>query len=258
MKQAVRRQFDQAATRYHAAATVQREVAQQLIEFLPVNAGARVLEVGSGSGFLTQLLLQQYMELRVDAVDISPQMIHQAQVQLGNNSRLRFFESDIMQFKQGHLYDGIVSSAALQWLVPFESGLTHLRSMLAARGWLSFALMTSGTLSLLHQLRGELFPEKSAARRLPTVEQVERGVAKSSLRNVRLETKHYFQEIDQASNVLAQIKEIGVTAGQAQRRSFLTRSELTTLQQQYKRRCVERFGKLGVQYEVVYCSCRKS
>ena len=48
----------------------------------PLPAGARVVELGCGSGFGTQLILQRFGAARVDAVDLDPAMVTRARRRL--------------------------------------------------------------------------------------------------------------------------------------------------------------------------------
>lgn len=56
-----------------------------------VPPGARVLEIGCGSGYGTHLLLERYVPARVDVVDLDPAMIYRAQRRLARyGGRVRF------------------------------------------------------------------------------------------------------------------------------------------------------------------------
>ena len=65
--------FDERADSYEAHAAPQKRFAEALAAFAPFRRGARVSELGAGTGFLTAALLAQ--GVNVDATDASPAMV---------------------------------------------------------------------------------------------------------------------------------------------------------------------------------------
>ena len=65
--------FDERADSYEAHAAPQKRFAEALAAFAPFRRGARVTELGAGTGFLTAALLAQ--GVNVDATDASPAMV---------------------------------------------------------------------------------------------------------------------------------------------------------------------------------------
>ena len=92
-------------------------------------AGSRVLEVGCGTGKLTELLAAR--ELIVDAVDPGPRMVEQAKRRVGGNNDVRFH---IGRFEDVALpeaeFDAIFSATAFHWVDPhigWAKAASHLR-----------------------------------------------------------------------------------------------------------------------------------
>lgn len=81
-RQAVRRAFDRAATTYDAAAVLQREVGNRLLERLDYMRlqPARILDLGSGTGFATAPLSKRYAEAQLISLDLAPDMLRHARV----------------------------------------------------------------------------------------------------------------------------------------------------------------------------------
>ena len=91
--------------------------------------GSRVLEVGCGTGKLTELLAAH--QLNVDAVDPGPRMIEQAKRRVGGRGDVRFH---IGRFEDVALpeaaFDALFSATAFHWVDPrigWTKAASHLR-----------------------------------------------------------------------------------------------------------------------------------
>ena len=94
-----------------------------------LGAGARVLEVGCGTGKLTELLAAR--DLSIDAVDPGPNMIRAAQRRVGEDPGVRFH---VGRFEDVSLPEGafaaLFSATAFHWLDPeiaWHKAASHLR-----------------------------------------------------------------------------------------------------------------------------------
>jgi SAM-dependent methyltransferase len=100
-----------------------------------LGAGARVLEVGCGTGKLTELLAARALE--IDAVDPGEAMIEAARRRVGDTANVHFHHG---RFEDVALpedaYDGVFSATAFHWVDP-EVGWTKVASHLRDRGLLA-------------------------------------------------------------------------------------------------------------------------
>jgi SAM-dependent methyltransferase len=79
--------------------------------------GSRVLEIGCGTGKLTELLAAR--GLMVDAVDPGPNMIEVARRRVGTTERVRFRLGRFEELDlSGETFDAVFSAAAFHWLDP--------------------------------------------------------------------------------------------------------------------------------------------
>ena len=79
--------------------------------------GSRVLEVGSGTGKLTELLAAR--GLVIDAVDPGPNMIEVAQQRVGETDRVRFHLGRFEELPlEDGAFDAVFSAAAFHWIEP--------------------------------------------------------------------------------------------------------------------------------------------
>ncbi len=155
-RQWIRRSFDRAATRYDAAAVLQREVANRLLERLELIRlqPAMVLDVGSGTGYASGLLRKRYPAAHVLELDFAPAMLRQARAKLSWLERWRRRRhpvcGDAMALPLADAsVDMIFSSLALQWCNDLDTVFAEFRRVLKPGGLLLFATLGPDTLKEL-------------------------------------------------------------------------------------------------------------
>lgn len=140
---AVRRSFARAAPRYEAAASLQREVSDRLLEMLPLRQAERVLDLGCGTGFASSGLLARYRDAQLLSADFAPAMLamHDVdparQVCVGADAHRLPFADDTV--------DLVFSSLMLQWC-DLSRVLGECARVLRPGGLLCFATVLAGTL----------------------------------------------------------------------------------------------------------------
>lgn len=128
--------------RYH-------EMLDQMIGFLSKkNPIARILELGCGSGNLTQKLIDQYPAAEIVSVDASPKMISIVEAKFRQKPNVIFLESlfQDLQFASSS-FDLITSSISIHHLKDSEK----LKLFRNISGWLA----PQGLFSFCDQFRGE-------------------------------------------------------------------------------------------------------
>ena len=84
---------------------------EDLVELLDARAGERILDLGCGTGALTQLISDTGAD--VTGIDSSPDMIKQA---IANYPGTRFSVADAADFHFNEPFDAIFSNAVLHWV----------------------------------------------------------------------------------------------------------------------------------------------
>jgi malonyl-CoA O-methyltransferase len=152
-----------AAADYDSHARVQRLAARDLarrIAALPLPPQPRVLEIGCGTGFLTQALRDEGLGGDWLITDIAPAMLERARTRLrdDNGASLTFAQLDGEHDEPpGGPFDLICASLATQWFADEPAALTRWREWLSPDGHIMVATLGPGTFAewrSAHDLEG--------------------------------------------------------------------------------------------------------
>jgi len=156
-KEAIRRRFERAAAAYDIFSVVQRGMAERLVEGIEREPSS-ILDLGCGTGYLTELLSKRFPRARIEAVDFAPAMIELARKRVPG---AHFLVRDIEELEpEPESYDLIASNATIQWLTEPERTLTRLADSLSARGELQLATFGPRTFWELDHVLSELGCER--------------------------------------------------------------------------------------------------
>lgn len=98
--------------------------------------GSRVVDLGCGTGELTQVLHERIGAAETLGIDTSPAMLARARER--ESDGLRFALEDIATFAPGGRFDVVFSNAALQWLPDHERLVPRLARLTAPGGQFAF------------------------------------------------------------------------------------------------------------------------
>ncbi|EFG84032.1 dethiobiotin synthase [Novacetimonas hansenii] len=143
-KQLIARSFG-AASGYDAVARIQRiaarQLAQRIAQTCPTPGPQRILEIGCGTGFLTQHLRRLFPAAQIVATDIAPGMLHQTQAKFLDDPALSCHVMDAEQPDLTGPFDLICSSMAMQWFSARHETLRRLAALLSPGGVMAFSTL---------------------------------------------------------------------------------------------------------------------
>ena len=157
-KRLMRKAFNEAATRYDAAAILQQEVCNRMAERLEYikHQPNTVLDAGSGTGFGREKLQAAYPKANVVELDIAHAMLLAARQKTSRWKRL--FKDppavcgDIEQLPLAdNSLDMIWSNLAIQWVNDLDKAFAEFHRVLAPNGLLMFSTLGPDTLKELRQ-----------------------------------------------------------------------------------------------------------
>jgi trans-aconitate 2-methyltransferase len=120
---------------YHRFAAERRQPFDDLAALVTAVPGGRVVDLGCGSGELTEELHSLLRATETLGVDSSPTMLQEAQAHAGDGLTFRLADAAAWQ-EPG--WDVIFANASLQWMADHRPLLERLRGLLAPGGQLAF------------------------------------------------------------------------------------------------------------------------
>jgi len=148
-RQQIGRAFS-AARDYDAHARVQRLVAERLadrIAALPLTARPRILEIGCGTGFLTEALIRRGLGGEWLITDLSAEMLERCRQRVGEAPDRHFavLDGEHGQPEGAGGFDLICSSMAVQWFDDLYGAVARMVGWLAPGGHVLFTTLGTGT-----------------------------------------------------------------------------------------------------------------
>ncbi len=137
-KQKIEKYFGSKVSSYNQHASLQKFTAQKLCALLPNAAPLKILEIGCGTGFLTEELQKKYPQSKILAIDISKEMVSVCAQKFIKYQNISFDIADGEGFLSTEKFDLIVSNLSIQWFENPIMGLYHLTSLLKSDGVLFY------------------------------------------------------------------------------------------------------------------------
>ncbi len=99
-----------------------KDMINALISSIPFEQGApvKVLDLGCGTGTVTQTLKEQFKNAKVTCLDLAENMIEMAKLKLQDYNNIEYVIGDFYEYNFTEKYDVIVSSLALHHLATDE------------------------------------------------------------------------------------------------------------------------------------------
>jgi malonyl-CoA O-methyltransferase len=146
VKHGIRRNFARRAQTYDRHACMQRLMAHGLMAVAREGLGQarRILEIGCGTGYLTQLLRQANQEAWLVALDLDASLVETARRRLGADAGVEWLVADGEAPFRGE-YDLIIANATFQWFTRPAETLANYYLSLAPGGSLAFSTLGPGT-----------------------------------------------------------------------------------------------------------------
>lgn len=139
--------FGSASESYDISARLQRFSGKHLMPWLPNRNDLTVLDLGSGTGFFTDLLASSYQQ--VIGLDLSKGMLRFAKE--NRNKDITWLEADVHKIPlKDESVDFIYSNLVIQWCDPLDLAITEMLRVLKPGGLIIFTTLVDGT---LHELK---------------------------------------------------------------------------------------------------------
>lgn len=241
-----------AADDYDRHAWVQKLAARRLAERiarLPLPPAPRLLEIGCGTGFLTEALFERGIGGRAWITDISGEMLARCRHRVGEVGGRRFALLDgEYGTPEEQDFDLVCSSLVMQWFDDHERALARMLGWLAPGGHCIFSTLGAGSFAewrAAHAAEG-LEPGTPS---FPTAARLAAILPDARVSEPRVE--RHVEKHDSALGFMRSLKAIGAHTASRRHRP---------LPPSLLRRVMRNFEESGgaVSYEVVTCHYRRA
>lgn len=224
-KRRISNRFGSASRTYDRVGSVQKACAQYLVESLVEQMSdfspRTILDVGTGTGFLPELLSGVFPHAHWTLNDISSEMLEVAREKLGNEMHLTLCLGDIETVPIAP-HDLIVSSLTLQWVASLEQ---ILKKLYASSRVLAFSCTLQGTFREWESFlvsKGAL----CAGKKSPSEEDILSILRALSPRSLWHTTKTYVRTFRGAKAFMSYLRDLGASASSAEESLTVLRSLL--------------------------------
>ncbi len=222
-KELIKQRFAKNLATYNENAKIQRIMAQKLISLIDRINFDNILEIGCGSGLLTELAVNKFKYKNYYANDF----VLECEEYIKNiNPNIQFISSDIEKCIENTQvkYDLIISNATFQWIENLEEFIKKLLSKLAPEGILLFSTFGKENFREVYHATGETLTYYS----------------KQDFEQIFGMLEHYIEEevrISAFKTPLDVLKHIKLTGVNAIDTKSWTKSDMQKFENTYKNLC---------------------
>jgi malonyl-CoA O-methyltransferase len=253
-KQCARRTFGKAAASYDAAAVLQHETGQRMLERLDYVKlqPQRVLDIGCGTGMATEALLKRYPKAEVLALDFALPMLAHTRKRGRWLRRPRCLCGDLDHLPvASQSVDLVYSNAAIQWSHDPAGAIAEMHRVLRPDGLLMFSSFGPDTLRELRHAWSEVDGFEHVHGFLD-MHHYGDMLMSAGFADPVMDVEHMRLTYENVRDLMRDLKAIGAAnAAHGRPRGLTGRARLQALGQAY-----EQFrdpdGRLPATYEVVY------
>lgn len=250
----IKQSFGNASNTYDRVAQLQRDVGQALLTFfLPKNLTGTVVDIGCGTGFLTQTLFPYCENAQLIALDLALPMLQTTRVKMGDRINYICGDAENLPFAKNSI-DTLLSNVALQWCQPIDGALNELHQALKADGTLIFSTFGSKTLCELKNAWANVddFPHVNA---FYNVSQLEKALQQAGFNNFEIKVEQYLPCYESVLDLMRELKHIGAHNVNSARRKHLTTK--TALQMMIENYPLTESSEIVATFEVIFVEAKK-
>ncbi len=225
----IRRAFSDAALNYEVLSSLHKEIGRELMRKVMDKDCRRILDVGTGTGYLANKAKFYFPEALVVGLDLADGMVLEAN-KLKEGIQIVQADACALPFAQGS-FDLIVSNLAYQWMADLNHAFSMAHTCLKDKGSLCATVFGQKTLVELFETIHAVAPKKPS-NRLPDMETLRSSLVKAGFKNIKVDYEIIKVQFADVHDLLKWTKGIG--ANILNDEFPLGRQMLTKMGQQYK------------------------
>ncbi|BDU50267.1 malonyl-ACP O-methyltransferase BioC [Haliovirga abyssi] len=264
-KEKVIKNFSKGAKTYDKYAKVQKYMAEKLNKLFiehkeknincDMNSKKQILEIGNGTGILTEYILKKYKNLNMDLIDISPEMIKISKEKFKNiNNNLNYIVGDAEEYDFNKKYDLIISNATFQWFKDFENTINKLYDSLNNGGEIIFSTFGKETYNELRKILKSISEKYDYSQTFYSMNDIEKIIRDIGAEFTLIE-ENYIEKFKNVREFLFAIKKIGANSAK-EKKEILTPGVYKQLEKEYKKNFTKN-NKIIVTNHIIFCKIKK-
>ncbi|MDH5396265.1 MAG: malonyl-ACP O-methyltransferase BioC [Gammaproteobacteria bacterium] len=256
-RQAMRMAFEKAAQTYDAAAVLQHEVANRLVERMDVMTmqPTSILDAGSGTGFVSHLLAARFPKAKITALDLAFNMLKKAKEKQSFkqrwNKQFRYINAEVENLPLADAsVELVISGLTLQWCHDLPKVFAEFRRVLAPGGLLLFSSFGPDSLKELRQSWAEV-DDKPHVNEFADMHDVGDALVQSGFSDPVMDMEMLTVTYKDVKTVMTDLKQIGAhNVMQGRAHNMTGKNKLQSMMKSYEQFRVN--GLLPVSHEIVY------
>ena len=201
----IAKSFGSASKSYDVSSRLQRYTGKNLMSLLPNRTDITVVDLGSGTGFFTDILASKYQQ--TIGVDISSEML--AFAQENRSKEISWLEADAyhLPFIENSI-DVIYSNLVIQWCDQLDNLIKEIMRVLKPGGLFIFSTLLDGTLHELKSSWAQVDNEKHVID-FKTQKYMEKVFESGSCKLLEQKTQNLFLEYQDVIHLARELKGLG-------------------------------------------------
>lgn len=224
-KELIKKRFERCLKTYNENAFVQKSMAEKLISMLEGKSFPKILEIGCGTGLLTDLA---HKNLDYDFYTASDIVEKCKDYIKSIDSKIKFISEDAERLAaDSQKYDLIISNAVFQWFDNPETIIRLLFKKLTPNGVLIFSTFGKSNFKEIAQITGKTLKYQDVA----DWHEILKGF------EYKMEEEIIVRQFNTPRDVLRHMKNTGVNSI---KESFWKKADILKFEQAYKNYCKDR------------------
>ncbi len=254
----IRQAFSDSALHYDILTSLHKEIGRELLtKVREIEPCERVLDIGMGTGWMTNRLANIFAESKVIGIDFAEGMVHYAR---GEYDTFAGIQADAIHLPfKDKTFDLIVSNLAFQWIDDLPLALEGCHAKLKDKGTLCATLFGRNTLHELFETLQKVWAKPGQTKelhikQLVTQEQIATALKEAGFQNLHVDYERIKVRFPDMMGLIKWTKDIG--ANHLERNAFIGKELLNAANNYYNTHYKDHLG-IYATFEVVWIFGKK-